>query len=239
MSPDKKRQMIEELTRGLEDLAFTRLRRLFSREKDEFEEFIIEDGFHIEPELDYTKIVGTQHPDYAENSWLDLFRYGKRMHINLPLFMENPEYYIEEGMKIPVMSFMKEEDGYYVYHDGNHRSCIANFFLRKRGIDRFGQVEVHEKKRDKDLQTIYYEILDEVKAKKKNIHVHIHKEHIGREDGAGWKKDLFQISFKIWNVRTGMEGFIQAEEAEDYLNKLKNPGRFSWLKRSGEFYGLV
>lgn len=78
--------------------------------------------------------VGTDHPQYAGMTWLELLERGKRMDINIPLLEKNPGYYTQAEQQHAGMSFVST-DGihWYVSADGNHRSCLARFLFHLQG----------------------------------------------------------------------------------------------------------
>jgi len=91
--------------------------------------FCVEVEWKDDVEVELAAITGTVHPDYQGRTWLWLLKYGKRMKINLNLLMHNPRYYFLSEKKIPSMSYLQIGKKYYVYSDGNHRTCIAKFLF--------------------------------------------------------------------------------------------------------------
>ncbi|KFB16535.1 hypothetical protein PGPR2_00785 [Pseudomonas aeruginosa PGPR2] len=79
------------------------------------------------------RVVGTDHWDYQGKSWLDFLTGGKRMQRNLQALLDNPSYYLQPTERRPAIHY-NTLDGlsFYVGSDGNHRTCIARFFLAEQ-----------------------------------------------------------------------------------------------------------
>ncbi|ETD53084.1 hypothetical protein, partial [Pseudomonas aeruginosa] len=79
------------------------------------------------------RVVGTDHWDYQGRSWLDFLTGGKRMQRNLQALLDNPSYYLQPTERRPAIHY-NTLDGlsFYVGSDGNHRTCIARFFLAEQ-----------------------------------------------------------------------------------------------------------
>nr|EKW8676906.1 hypothetical protein [Pseudomonas aeruginosa] len=79
------------------------------------------------------RVVGTDHWDYQGRSWLDFLTGGKRMQRNLQALLDNPSYYLQPMERRPAIHY-NTLDGlsFYVGSDGNHRTCIARFFLAEQ-----------------------------------------------------------------------------------------------------------
>ncbi|HHW2833754.1 TPA: hypothetical protein ACUT80_002736 [Pseudomonas aeruginosa] len=79
------------------------------------------------------RVVGTDRKDYRGRSWLDFLTGGKRMQRNLQALLDNPSYYLQPTERRPAIHY-NTLDGlnFYVGSDGNHRTCIARFFLAEQ-----------------------------------------------------------------------------------------------------------
>ncbi|MCD3648505.1 hypothetical protein KX392_26555, partial [Escherichia coli] len=97
-------------------------------------DFITEHYWTGQGSINVYRIVGTDHPQYAGMSWLELLERGKRMDINIPLLEKNPGYYTQAEQQHAGMGFVST-DGihWYVSADGNHRSCLARFLFHLQG----------------------------------------------------------------------------------------------------------
>ncbi|HAM3731457.1 TPA: hypothetical protein IBL10_006030, partial [Escherichia coli] len=100
-------------------------------------DFITEHYWTGQGSINVYRIVGTDHPQYAGMTWLELLERGKRMDINIPLLEKNPGYYTQAEQQHAGMSFVST-DGihWYVSADGNHRSCLARFLFHLQGEGR-------------------------------------------------------------------------------------------------------
>jgi hypothetical protein len=82
--------------------------------------------------INIKNVIGTDHSDYYNKTWLEVFYSLKRGdNIVKSLFM--PEYYDRLQKKdnnIDLISFIKMDDEYYI-GQGNHRTCMAKF----KGLD--------------------------------------------------------------------------------------------------------
>ncbi|MGD2819606.1 hypothetical protein ACP80H_25170, partial [Escherichia coli] len=103
--------------------------------------FITEHYWTGQGSINVYRIVGTDHPQYAGMTWLELLERGKRMDINIPLLEKNPGYYTQAEQQHAGMSFVST-DGihWYVSADGNHRSCLARFLFHLQGE---GRTQLH------------------------------------------------------------------------------------------------
>ena len=111
--------------------------------------FCVEMEWRDNSEVDLDSITGSVHPDYQGRSWLWFLKHGKRMSGNLALLLRNPNYYFTTEKKLPSMSYLQFDGNYYIYCDGNHRTCIAKFLfplLNKKPV--LAGVEIHRKRID-------------------------------------------------------------------------------------------
>ncbi len=147
-----------------------------------------QDGIRLDLEL----VKGSVHPDYAGRSWLWLLENGKRMDHNLCLLIENPVYYFEETKKLPAMSYLAVGNAYYVYTDGNHRTCIARFLFQLLGLDPvLSGVEVVRKEIDIEALRAFE------KLKSRGASVMVSRKKTAREDGAGWMREHYMLRFSV------------------------------------------
>ncbi len=109
-------------------------------------------------ELDYynvsvplNQVVGSYHPNYANQTWIDLLPARFKSEKNIPDFseknnfdrMRNGDEWAEKLGKDPEYYFLdekKENWGFYKFgekfyiNDGNHRTIIARFFLNLNNL---------------------------------------------------------------------------------------------------------
>ncbi len=212
------------------DEVFTQTKRLFVQEHRRM------DGATI----DLNEVAGTMHPDYGGLTWKELLDRGRRMHINLPLYLENPHYYYERDKKNPTMYYLRVLDGendedLYIGEDGNHRTCIGKFELARKGNTMFYGVVVDEYRIDMDLMRLFLEIRNEVTVKKLPYVVEPLSEHIGREDGPGWMVDRYRVVLSIMDLKRSKNCSLSLEEGESFLKNLKRQTftekLFGWAKK--------
>lgn len=97
-------------------------------------DFITEHYWTGQGSINVFRIVGTDHPQYAGMTWLELLERGNRMDINIPLLEKNPGYYTQAEQQHAGMSFVSTDGvDWYVSTDGNHRSCLARFLFHLQG----------------------------------------------------------------------------------------------------------
>ena len=74
-------------------------------------------------------VYGTSHPAYQGIPWREFLGRGEKMKKNLDRFTVNPEYYLSHERSGTPPFFCFQDGKGYVAEDGNHRACIAKFFL--------------------------------------------------------------------------------------------------------------
>jgi len=183
-------------------------------EEPPLEEHLI-DLFCIEMEWrDYSaveldSVIGSLHPNYQGYTWGWLLRYGKRMGKNLELLVRNPAYYFSSEKKLPSMSYLNLEGKYYVYYDGNHRTCIAKFLfplLNRENV--FSGVEVYRK----DLDFNAYRAWKKLGGPEGKVLVE--KKKISREDGSGWMREEYELRFTVFKGRKCYQNLTSNELIE-------------------------
>ncbi|MCL2872294.1 MAG: hypothetical protein FWF41_04855 [Betaproteobacteria bacterium] len=152
--------------------------------------------------LNVFRIVGTDHPDYIGKTWLEFLQTGKRMSPNLDLLEKNPDYYQSLCLRQPRMLFTSLDGlDFYVSSDGNHRSCIARFFLHGKGQSQLHNLSITQYQVDWVFLRVYQELLEFFKAHSLRINAEVINKAISREDSSGWKLDTFQVALKIEDFR--------------------------------------
>ncbi len=163
-------------------------------------------------------IRGTVHPDYAGKSWFWLLQHGKRMPHNLAMLVRNPGYYFSSEKKLPTMSYLSTGNGYFVYGDGNHRTCIAKFLRALlperspefweewRGV--IGGVEVYIRKADPAVIQAFYRLGGP------EGRVMVTKKRIGRKDDRGYRMDIFELRFGVLKEKKMISGLTKEEFVE-------------------------
>lgn len=150
--------------------------------------------------IDARNIVGTAHPDYKGMSWADLIRYGKRMHINIPLLKENPKYYVEEKLKEPTMLLTQIDDDIYIDGDGNHRSALAKFIFENSGYFELHGVTLTTYQTDREIMRVLGDILGFFEKRSTPVIVNIQSTITKREDDIGIACDIYSHNIAITNL---------------------------------------
>lgn len=172
--------------------------------------------------IDVSQVIGTEHPDYADKSWLNLLQNGRRMSINIPLLATNPNYYFETSPKIPPMYFKSVNGKLYIGGDGNHRTCIAKFFFHYKNISQLGGVSIDEYVIDYDFKNICEECIAFIQKKRLPLRYEIIRQAVKREDIPGWMKEHFSLKAVITNFSNGARFEMDANNMNDFLIESEN-----------------
>lgn len=134
------------------------------------------------------RVEGTTHPGCQKMTWGDFLRMGKRMEDNLERMEDNPDYYLQDVPRSPGIFFRRVDGGpWFVTKDGKHRTCIAKalFLLWERtslhGVTLTEHVLDHESMRLAE------------RLKSRGHEVKVERRPVAREDGPGWRRDLFRV----------------------------------------------
>lgn len=174
-------------------------------------DFITEHYWTGQGSINVFRIVGTDHPQYAGMTWLELLERGNRMDINIPLLEKNPGYYTQAEQQHARMSFVSTDGvDWYVSADGNHRSCLARFLFHLQGEER---TQLHNV-----AQSIYHtdrafwsacreihNLTDALSRHGVYIRLQTRRQCVAREDLACWKVDRFstEAQLTVDDVRAG------------------------------------
>lgn len=134
------------------------------------------------------RVVGTDHWDYQGKSWLDFLTGGKRMQRNLQALLDNPSYYLQPTERRPAIHY-NTLDGlsFYVGSDGNHRTCIARFFLAEQQKSQLHDVTLNHYQVNDSFYRLYGQLRQQILLQ--GLPVQIHPE---RAVGSGrycWLED--------------------------------------------------
>lgn len=106
--------------------------------------------------VELSQVVGTEHPDYGGMSWLEMLSRGKKMRSNLNLLLNNPGYYLATMPNDNQPSYYTQDgSSIFIVGDGNHRTCIARFFLAERGLSQLHGVTITHDQIDHELLRLY------------------------------------------------------------------------------------
>jgi len=94
------------------------------------EDFIAKKRLELNSSVDIDEVVGTDHLKYIGYTYLEMLDFGLKMDINIPLFLQNPEYYYDKNRKNPAIYYAcfnlpGGDKIAFVDGDGNHRTAIA------------------------------------------------------------------------------------------------------------------
>lgn len=149
------------------------------------------------------RIVGTDHPQYAGMTWLDLLHRGKRMDINIPLIEKHPAYYTDAEKQHAGMSFVSL-DGihWFVSADGNHRSCLARFYfhLQGQGLTQLHNVSQSVYRIDDAFMSACQDmtrLMPELARQGVHMTLNTRRLPVSREDTPGWKVDMFRTEAEL------------------------------------------
>lgn len=203
--------------------------KTWSEEKfRELEPYVIEEQRHGSASVNVFRVVGTRHPDYAGKTWLDLLMNGRRMMVNLPLFRDNPGYYLETGAKEPYMHYQSIDGGdIYIGAEGNHRTCIARFFFFTQGLTILHGITLDDYRIDWSFKEACDELRRTAEALRVPIHLTVTKRLVERQDAADWRLDRFVLTAKVFDARRHETHELDREGVYRFIDGLKRP----WWKR--------
>lgn len=171
-----------------------------------------------EASVNVFNVVGTDHWDYQGKTWLDFLQGGKRMPLNLQSLESNPDYYLSLINRNPHIHYYTT-DGleFYVGSDGNHRTCLARFFLFEQAKAYLHCVTIDHFQVDWVFYEIYQQLKQVITEKQLPYEITSNNQSIGREDTAGWKTDLFEPSITLKDRETFKEYTLNYEQSQGKL----------------------
>ncbi|ARB48047.1 hypothetical protein P40_17500 [Alloalcanivorax xenomutans] len=158
------------------------------------------------------RVVGTDHWDYQGKTWLQLLTDGKRMPHNLQWLHDNPDYYLAPQSRAPRL-FYNTVDGldFYVGADGNHRTCLARFFLAEHGLSQLHDVTVNHYQVDEIAYQTWQRAQAALLAQRRPITVIPRPVQAGRDDTAGWKLDHYRLAFQWQDLDSGQDNILDRD----------------------------
>ena len=170
--------------------------------------------------IDVFRVVGTTHPDYVGKTWLDLLTSGKRMTSNLELLSENPGYYRDEFFGKPMDYLTLDGERFYVGADGNHRTCIARFFLDGGPSTALENVEITRYRVDEPFYALYREATAFIDQHQLAIRIDPLRRPVRREDGPGWKVDIHSVVLRWHDLQAGTRAELDLEQSRARFERL-------------------
>ncbi len=178
-------------------------------------------------------IYGTINHSYQGTTWREFLSHGKKMKKNLDRFTVNPEYYLSHERSDTPPFFCFQNGKGYVAEDGNHRACIAKFFLYAHASPFLHGVHLTEVQTDAHMENLFHRL--------KNLlppycAVLPCSQEIACDEGPGWNIAFYKNSLRIENRRRGFSADLQTDEIEEgLLPALFNP----FKKRFGPYRNLL
>jgi len=188
------------------------------------EAFVAEKYWSSQHSINVFEVVGTAHPDYQGMTWLEFLAQGKRMKQNLLLQEQNPDYYLDEVIKLPTMYYVEiDGSGWHVNGDGNHRTCIARFMFQGMGRTMLHGVNVESYRTDQRAFAAFQRLRDAAALKRLPLVVEAHRKTLRREDTAGWMREYYEVKISVRDLQKGSEALLTPDEAEVYATKIEQP----------------
>ena len=178
-------------------------------------------------------VYGTSHPAYQGMTWREFLGRGEKMKKNLNRFTVNPEYYLNHK-RSAMPPFICIQDGKgYIAEDGNHRACIAKFFLYAQPSPLLHGVHLVEVQTDARMGSLFSRLKRLLPS---YCAVLPCSQEIARDDGPGWNIAFYKNSLRIENRRRDFSADLQANEIEEgLLPALCNP----FKRRFGPYRNLL
>lgn len=176
--------------------------------------------------LNLFRVVGTDHPDYQGQTWAWLLRNGKRMRRNLSLHESNRGYYLSDDKKEPTMSFITTDGhDWYVYCDGNHRTCIARFDFHYSGLSEMRGLSLHDWRFDHDLFGAMSRLHELVIDRRLPVRTEMVRSTVSREDNSGWMRERYRPAIRL--IRRDAVWHLDAQQAWRVIRWFEGP----WYRR--------
>ncbi len=193
------------------------------------EPYVIEEQRHGCASLNVFRVVGTKHPCYAGESWLNLLEKGKRMDRNLNEFSNNPDYYSETGAKIPYMQYVSIDSGdLYIGDEGNHRTCISRFHFYTKGLTILHGITWLDYRIDWSFKSLCDEIQRVAAQNGTPIYLKINKHMVERRDASDWMLNKYALTAEILDTKNHCKQELDFDGLQKLLDRLKKPWWKIW-----------
>ncbi|QEM66745.1 hypothetical protein FO488_00290 [Geobacter sp. FeAm09] len=194
----------------------------------ELEPYVIQEQSHGCASVNVFKVVGTRHTDYAGGTWLNLLHNGRRMMSNLPMFRNNPGYYLATGPKEPYMHYVSIDGGdIYIGAEGNHRTCIAQFHFFTQGLTTLHGIRMDDYRIDWAFKAACDELRTTAESIGQPLHISVVRKMIDRNDAADWRQDSFTLTAKVIDSKSRTFE-LNHEDLQSYTRDLKRPWWKIW-----------
>ena len=178
-------------------------------------------------------VYGTSHPAYQGITWREFLGRGEKMKKNLDRFTVNPEYYLSHERSGTPPFFCFQDGKGYVAEDGNHRACIAKFFLYAQPSPLLHGVHLVEVQTDVRMENLFSRLK---RLLPPYCVILPSSREIARDDGPGWSMAFFDNSLRIENVRRKR---YAAEFKADEIEEGLLPALFNPFRRFGPYRNLL
>ena len=192
----------------------------------ELEKFAVYHYWSFSESVNVFQVVGSASPDYTGCTWIDMLKTGKKMPFNLKLLSENPEYYFSGDKKEPDMHYTRIDDEIYISGEGNHRTAIAKVLFFFTGHQILHGIEFNEYRIDHEAKELYSRAKETLLIHGYPVDVEVVRKIVKREDTAGWKKDYFDILFRVKNYRYHREKTLTKDELKKLSEEAVKRGNF-------------
>ncbi|WP_260602918.1 hypothetical protein [Pseudomonas aeruginosa] len=137
---------------------------------------------------------------------------------NLLALLANPSYYLQPTERRPAIHY-NTLDGlsFYIGSDGNHRTCIARFFLAEQQKSQLHDVTLNHYQVNDAFYHLYGQLRQQVLLQGLPVQIHPERAQLGREDTAGWKMDTYQTTLTWLNLKTQQERSLNEAQAQEQL----------------------
>ncbi len=158
--------------------------------------------------LNVFQVKGTDHPDYQGQTWNWFIQHGKRMNLNLPLQESNRKYYMEaEKKKEPPMFYISiNGHDWYVYGDGNHRTCIARFDFHFNGLTELHGLTITDWRFDYVFSRAYERLAEIIAERRLPYTLTCERKTLVREDNPGWQREKYKPLIRVRGKDFGQDG---------------------------------
>lgn len=178
-------------------------------------------------------IYGTANPAYQGMTWREFLSRGTKMKKNLSRFTVNPEYYLSHERSGNPPFFCFQDGKGYVAEDGNHRACIAKFYLYTQPSPLLHGVHLVEVQTDARMENLFSRLK---RLLPPYCAIVPSSQETARDDGPGWHMSFYENSLHIENRRKNFAADLQADEIEEgLLPALFNP----FKKHFGTYRNLL
>lgn len=180
--------------------------------------FLTEHYEAFDASVNVFNVVGTLCKLFQNKTWLDLLQDGSKIATNLDELQRNPDYYLNLVSRVPAMQFYTTDGlSFYVGHDGNHRTCLAKFFLFDQSKSHLHSVAVEHFLVNWPFYAIYKQLKELIAVEQLPYELTAASQRIGYNDGVGWRVVLFQPSLTLLYLNSSKTITLNYDQAQAKL----------------------